>query len=371
MAENARPARSYDLQIPGLEEAIAAAVPHKSHKHALAALHKATGEPGWALATTRDEGAWWSKRKVLTKTGAIVAEDHESWLRIQLAADGGDMAVTRRRLQVSGFQLSKCHISEAFFTLDRGGDQWNFSQVRCALEHEVIDRPLFNEYDRHRSYAGEDFKGFVRDAEDGYEHPSAERTAIRPDTYTLTEAIDLSKFMLLLDEDDARTREETRKRMFKLSSMGGDAPALVPYSRLDPNWERYPHKARRLGEDWAASSAGQSGARLSRSWIAKANDYTDPSGQRWLSYIPMWTHTVKLAAVDATKGSDYELYGKLQKIDARVGVPFAWYFYMLHGNRVTDTAGERVLAAAEKGLIVLPEHDYQVLRRWRERPYGF
>lgn len=371
MAENARPARSYDLQIPGLEEAIAAAAPHKSHKHALSALHEVTGEPGWALATTRDEGAWWSKRKVLSQSGAVVAEDHVAWLRIQLAADGGDMAATRRRLIAAGYKLSKCHISEVFFTLDRGGDQWSFSQVRCVLEHEVIDRPLFNEHDRPRSYADEDFGDFVRDAEDGYEFAAEQRTPLRRDTYSLTQAIDLAQVMLLLDEDDARTREETRQRMYKLSDMSGGAPTLVPYSRLDPNWERYPHKARRLGEDWAASSAGRSGARMCHSWIAKINDHTDPSGKRWLSYIPMWTHTMNLAAVDATKGSDYELYGKLQKIDARVGVPFAWYFYMLHGNRVTDTAGERVLAAAEKGLIVLPEHDYQVLRRWRERPYAF
>lgn len=32
---------------------------------------------------------------------------------------------------------------------------------------------------------------------------------------------------------------------------------------------------------------------------------------------------------------------------------------------------ERVLEAAEAGLIVLPEHDYQVLRAWQQAPYGF
>ena len=32
---------------------------------------------------------------------------------------------------------------------------------------------------------------------------------------------------------------------------------------------------------------------------------------------------------------------------------------------------ERVLEAAEAGLVVLPEHDYQVLRVWYEARYGF
>lgn len=31
----------------------------------------------------------------------------------------------------------------------------------------------------------------------------------------------------------------------------------------------------------------------------------------------------------------------------------------------------RVLEAAESGLIVPPEHEYQVLRRWGDDPYGF
>ena len=42
---------------------------------------------------------------------------------------------------------------------------------------------------------------------------------------------------------------------------------------------------------------------------------------------------------------------------------------MLHGNRVE--AGERVIKAAEQGLIMLPECDYRVLKRWEDQPYGF
>lgn len=32
---------------------------------------------------------------------------------------------------------------------------------------------------------------------------------------------------------------------------------------------------------------------------------------------------------------------------------------------------ERVLEVAEAGLIVLLEHDYQVLRRWADNTYSF
>ena len=75
--------------------------------------------------------------------------------------------------------------------------------------------------------------------------------------------------------------------------------------------------------------------------------------------------------MNASSGDVYGLFSKLQTIDRRVQVPFGWYFYMLHGNRVHDDAGKRVLEAAEGGLIVLPEHDYRVLRNWADRGYGF
>ena len=43
---------------------------------------------------------------------------------------------------------------------------------------------------------------------------------------------------------------------------------------------------------------------------------------------------------------------------------------MLHGNRVSSEAGERVLRDAEAGLIVLPERDYRVLKGWQTEPYA-
>ena len=79
----------------------------------------------------------------------------------------------------------------------------------------------------------------------------------------------------------------------------------------------------------------------------------------------------KLAKLETRNLNDYQLFGKLQALDERVGVPFGWYFFMLHGNRVRSVAGERVLEAAEAGRIVLPEHDYRVLKNWARRAYSF
>lgn len=51
-------------------------------------------------------------------------------------------------------------------------------------------------------------------------------------------------------------------------------------------------------------------------------------------------------------------------MDQRIGVPFSWYFYTVHRNRVENWAGQQVIKAAEQGLLVLPECDYRVLKRW-------
>lgn len=91
-----------------------------------------------------------------------------------------------------------------------------------------------------------------------------------------------------------------------------------------------------------------------------------------MSVVPQWAHTRKIAAVRGTAKLDvYGLYGRLNQFDKRIGMPFAWYFYGLHGNLVLPAHIERVIEGAEAGLIVLPEHDYQVLRRWSAAPYGF
>ena len=91
-----------------------------------------------------------------------------------------------------------------------------------------------------------------------------------------------------------------------------------------------------------------------------------------MSLIPLWTYPRPLAEVTREgAGSLHALFGKLETIDRRVGVPWAWYFYMLHGNRVKDWAGREVLKGAEAGQLVLTEHDYRILRRWMDAPYGF
>ena len=207
---------------------------------------------------------------------------------------------------------------------------------------------------------------------DGDPLQAADRQRFRPIAYRLDKATDVAKFVKQADDlEQAQRALWKRKQYVLIDSATGKDKKTVTFDDLSPGWQNYPVKARRLFDDWAASSAGASGARLCEHWVMSMTDYTSVKGVLVLELIPSWTTRQKLAEVDASKGDCYTFFGKLQTLDRRVKVPFGWYFFMLHGNRVSNEAGERVLRDAEAGLIVLPEIDYRVLKGWKAHLYGF
>ena len=112
--------------------------------------------------------------------------------------------------------------------------------------------------------------------------------------------------------------------------------------------------------------------RICTRWAFQTSDWTDPRGGRCVSFIPVWGHNHSVSALEDCEPLDpYLLFGRLRQFDKEIGIPFAWYFYALHGNLVRSRHIEKVLEAAARGQIVLPENDYQVLRRWHDAPYGF
>ncbi|MGZ3240199.1 MAG: hypothetical protein ACXWJK_07370, partial [Burkholderiaceae bacterium] len=146
------------------------------------------------------------------------------------------------------------------------------------------------------------------------------------------------------------------------TTFGDFFPEAFPYAWGGARWFK----------DWEESSAGRSGARACAHWYFDINDWQrTPNSERSIGFIPQWGFKRKLAEINKAGSNPYELFAKLQKIDDRTGVPFHWYFYMLHGNRVHSWASKFIVKAAEDGLIVLPESDYRVLKRYEEQLYGF
>jgi len=362
---NAR--KEYEIEIPGLGEAAAACPPAPGHKALVKALRRLPGLEEIKLATTRGEegGSYLAKRGVYGPDGTRLHDDHDAWLRLQVEADGGSVRTTYERLQGKGYKLTKTHIATLYLVIDHGGDESNFAQIEIWREHERMDCELLKSWGSPR-----DVDELVREAE-GYSLPDEECVPVAPARYEFRRAVDVGRFVQMLDATEAARRAALSRKRYRLLDDDG-SEELRTHAQIDPDFDRFPHKARRLFNDWAASSAGRSGARLCDHWVMQFSDWTNPkTGDRGMDLIPAWTFGKKLAEVLANKGDVYSFFGKLQTLDRRVGVPFGWYFYMLHGNRVHDASAKRALKAAEEGLIVLPEHDYQVLKAWSQRPYGF
>jgi len=143
---------------------------------------------------------------------------------------------------------------------------------------------------------------------------------------------------------------------------------------LAPDWIDAPRGEIRFLRDWAESSAGGSGARLCEHWSLQLYDYTH-DGKRHMGFTPLWAAAdggLKLPKIEARKcATDAFLMERLEQFDRKAGYPMAWFFYLVHGNRLSYQVGDRVAKGIQEGRIALPGHDAKVVMRWHERPYGF
>jgi hypothetical protein len=337
----------------------------KKHDALLSAIAAKTPLEGIAFITKRDDFIP-IPRRIIDRDGNFVSHNFKQWMRDKLEQQRGDYLAVWQTYKDAHYIVTECVPVMLYLVHDRGGDQTNFMQLKVYEEHEFISRYLFN-----GSPWGKPFS--ANSMLEGHEAGElVERREIGNGWYRFWSAIDMAKFVPEAARLFEAERDRQGKRAMEISSPHRGEVTRTTFAELYPEHSKYPWKGTRLFQDWEASSAGLSGARICRHWVFDTYDYQgNPHSRRCMSYIPQWGFNRPLAKVDTRRKNVPELFGKLQKIDQRIGVPFSWYFYMLHGNRVEDWAGERVIKAAEQGLIVLPECDYRVLKRWEDQPYGF
>lgn len=357
-------AKPYEVELPGLSEVVASCPHSPDHTQVLRALRLRPELHDAKLALSRT-GSSWIKGKVLGPQQQLIAEDHQSWLAAELAKDNGNAAQTRRRLKDLGYLVTRCEIETLYFIHDsKEARQTRFLQLIIYVETEFVDRPLLCEYEYSPP---EDLHDLLRE-ENAFR--GEERRLYSSPRYSLRTVLDVAAFMQVASQVEAEKREKIRGRSYTLTDTSTGQQETKSHLQLDPGFDKYPWKGQRMFDDWTLSSAGRSGARLCEHWVLDTSDHDDGLGQRYVSFVPMWTYLKPVAEIGWVPNI-HTLFGKLQSLDRRLKVPFGWYFYMLHGNKVKDGVGKRILAAAESGEIVLPEHDYRILKAWRERPYGF
>lgn len=361
---------TYALDLDELDSTIAAAPVLPKHVGLIEALRRVPSL-GRAQLLRHGGDSWLSRRKVLSKDGALIHDDHAAWLKLECAGDGGNVAETMRRLRGLDHRLTECALDTLYVVHDRGSArQDDFVQLTVDAEDEAIERRLFATQASSWREAPRDLRDLIQEAEDGERFDATARARYRPTAYRLRRCIDAGAFLREAAALETAKRNLNRRTRLVLTSDDG-SQRVATVGELAPDVREYAWPGQRLIDDWTLSSAGRGGHRFCDHWALQTSDYTSPAGERDMSVVPLWTHARKMAAIKSAPKSHYELFGKLEAIDRRVGVPFAWYFYMLHGDLVGSWAGELVLAAAEAGKLVLPEHDYQILKRWNQWSYGF
>jgi hypothetical protein len=355
---------SYDL----LETQVSRAQPHPRHAALLAVLRATPGLEEAKLTAAR--GGYSSSVPhdlVIDESGASLGTVRD-WTKTQLAENGGNHRAVWDSHKGGELRLAEAELTRLYITASIGPKPQDFVQVVVWHEQYRIVRRL---------YSGDRWASPPRRAEDLEDSTARDGAAIEPPVpygpprYRLEALHEMPAVLADIVEID-EARKKRYEGMDLITKRDDGTETRRGYYDEFPELRTLPPPAARLFQDWAESSAGRSGAKFCDYWAIEVHDYQPAQGQRSVSIVPVWAHTKKIAPLKAARtATDYDIYGMTQRFDARIGHSMAWYYYMLHGNLVGDWCGKRVLQAAEDGRIVLPEHDYRVLKRWREHSYGF
>ncbi|WP_175914682.1 hypothetical protein [Burkholderia metallica] len=358
--------KEYDLQTDVLTTIVATTPVTPKHADLLTTFATRTQFRGARHVKARDEfGA--QPTRIIDADGHEIAADYRAWIDAQLAALGSAREVWLAHKD-AGYQLVEIEPVLHYFVHDRGGDQDNFVQLEIWQEQEFVEREVF----ARDTYWGTPHEDDLRRGWCSVPVEHFERRLLGAPRYRLQAATDMQRFADLADATYRARRERDGDRQFIETNRTTGEERVVSVRELSPGYDRQQWRGRRFFDDWAASSAGRAGERACLRWVLKIDDYEDKRSGRQMDFVPASTHTRKVAELKNTGKLDaYSLFGKLNQFDERIGYRFAWYFYGLHGNLIKEGQITRVLDAAEAGLIVLHEHDYQVLRRWGDDRYGF
>jgi hypothetical protein len=368
-----------------LGSVIAAAEPDARHDSLRRGLTARWPTLPWRIAAPEDE--FTMNGGIVDPRLARVADNAASWLRQRIAeADDDYRAVWRRYKGDPSLLRTAFRGSTVWVFAPLGAGAANYVQLAVAVLQEVVLGPLVDGADWRRPHDSDELCA-------GMHTDSIAPKPIGTPHYRLRRAVHAGQFLAEL-----ASVERARRRAFvadtalhvQLPRPGRPGTIAVTSTRrvsrgtvlqagyreieiteADPEYLSRPMPLERFYADWTASSAGRLGNHLVDHWAMRFSDDDNGSG-RQLHGVPIWLTRQTPPKIEAKPGeSVFALMDRLQRFDAQLGCAMAWYFFMLHGNRVVSSVGEQLAEAVDDGLITLPSWDRDMLLGWKAAPYAF
>lgn len=375
------------FNFPDLETVIAASRPTKSHDPLRRTLTARWPAIPWRVAAPWDE--FTMDGGVVDQTLTRVADKASSWIRQRVAeADGDYLSVWRQFKGDPSLLRTAFRGSTVWVFAPLGQDAADYVQLAVHQRQEVVLGPLIDGTDGPPPYS-------IEDLCDGPAALSVDLKPIGDLHYRLRRAVHADSFLAEL----AAVERQQRMRFVADTVLHTQRPSTgrpgtiavtathrvrrgtpvppgyreVEITDQDPEYLSRKMPLERFYGDWSASSAGRLGNHLVDHWAMRFSDYDDGRGHgHHLHGIPIWLTRQTLPKIETRSGETvFALMDRLQRFDEQLGCAMAWYFFMLHGNRVVSSVGDQLAEAVDDGAITLPSWDRDVLLGWKAAPYSF
>ncbi|AEI04460.1 hypothetical protein with phosphopantetheine attachment site (plasmid) [Afipia carboxidovorans OM5] len=320
--------------------------------------------PGFGFsATIYDDEYWRDTRSVLAADGTRIAE-YRPWMKAELAKDNGDIATVWRRLQDTDLQISEWHGNSVYAFAPTGPGAADYVQISLGRETEWRAGPIVNPA---RRPWGEE--ALLDPSWINHDEMSDDNVLAGP-LYRLNRAgssvVHVRTFLARCARLERAKREARRPELERRVWVRSDG-TRTPFLDMQPDYFNFVPREVRFFQDWEQSSARS--AKVYEHWALDIRDY-EYKGEREIAFIPRPLHLPE-ERLEAGDTSVHILMDRIETIDRTMGLPFAWFFLMTHGNKVSPEVGRTIAEGLRAGRVRLPDDNAKVLLRWVDKPYGF
>ncbi|TIR04266.1 MAG: hypothetical protein E5X37_30085 [Mesorhizobium sp.] len=356
------------LPDPASVETVLASLEAQSADAGLApALNKAF--PGFSFSTAPVDDFYWRSPHAVVAADGTRRGDHRAWVEKELAELNGDLTAFWNRHRESGEKFAEWRGASAFAFAPTGPGVADFLQLSLGREIEVLAGPVVDP--DYRPYSADDLlepSWVLRDS-------TAEAQQLAGPVYRLRGragggVVHMRSFLARRARIDKEQREASRPELENrvIREVGPDGKRDTAFLDANPDWFDFVPRENRFFVDWERSSA--CAHRIFDHWAFDIHDL-EHRGRREIGFIP---RPLKMPAGKLALAEDisvHRLMERTEAIDAEVGLPFAWFFFLTHGHWVDPDVGDAIAEGLRQGRVRLPDRDAAVLLAWADKKYLF